>query len=104
MDSREGAQTASPLKAALDRLTDPDPYSNERMYVLSYMGLRKAVGFIAAALPIVLLIGKPTVAGGGMEGSISAYYYTGCGATSSGPCVLWLFFSSPIGTHLATTF
>ena len=78
MERREGSQTAaSPLTATLERLTDPDPPSDESLYVLSYMGLRKAVGIIGLALPIALLVGKPLVDGGGMLGSISAYYYTG---------------------------
>jgi hypothetical protein len=77
MDGPEGTKTVSPLNATLQRVKDPDPYPDERMYVLSYMDLRKAVGIIAFALPIVLLIGKPLVDGAGMPGSISAYYYTG---------------------------
>jgi hypothetical protein len=78
MDPREGTQTAAPtLTATLERLTDPEPFSDERMFVLSYMGLRKAVGIIGLALPVALLAGKPLLDGGGMQGSISAYYYTG---------------------------
>ncbi|MCW2718877.1 MAG: hypothetical protein JWR81_2699 [Pseudonocardia sp.] len=45
--------------------------------VLSYLGLRKAVGIIGITLPFVLLVGKLLVDGAGLPGSISAYYYTG---------------------------
>ena len=62
--------------AKLAALTDPEPPSDESLYVLSYLGLRKGVGIISLALPIVLLVGKPVLDGGGMQGSISAYYYT----------------------------
>jgi hypothetical protein len=74
---KDNQATTPPLAATLERLADPEPYADERMFVLSYKGLRKAVGIIALALPIVLLIAKPLVDGGGMQGSISAYYYTG---------------------------
>jgi hypothetical protein len=71
------------------------------------MGLRKAVGIIAAALPIVLLIGKPIVDGGGMEGSISAYYYTGMRSYFVGTlCALAVFLFSyryaPRDNYLST--
>jgi hypothetical protein len=74
MDRREGIQTAA---STLQRMMDPEPPSDERLFVLSYMGLRRAVGVIGLALPIALLVGKPLLDGGGMQGSISAYYYTG---------------------------
>src|SRR5215204_7543195 len=78
MDGTKDSQaTASPLATTLERITDPEPYPEEREWVLSYKGLRKGVGIIGLALPIVLLIAKPLVDGGGMQGSISAYYYTG---------------------------
>jgi len=62
--------------ARLAALTNPEPPTDESLYVLSYLGLRKGVGIISLALPIVLLVGKPVLDGGGMPGSISAYYYT----------------------------
>jgi len=78
VDQREGSQAdTSPAAATLERLTDPEPYPEERMFVLSYVGLRRAVGIIALVLPVALLVGKPLLDGGGMQGSISAYYYTG---------------------------
>lgn len=44
--------------------------------VISYMTLRKAVGIIGTALPFVLVLGKWLLERGGIESSISAYYYT----------------------------
>lgn len=43
---------------------------------LSYLGLRRAIGVIALALPPVLAVGRLLVDGGPWPGSISAYYYT----------------------------
>jgi hypothetical protein len=45
-------------------------------FVLSYLGLRRAVGVIGILLPPVLLTGKQLLEGGELPGSISAYYYT----------------------------
>lgn len=67
---------AAQATAKLAQLTDPEPPSEDSMFVLSYLGLRKAVGIIGLALPLVLLVGKAALDGGGMQGSISAYYYT----------------------------
>jgi hypothetical protein len=44
--------------------------------VLSYLGLRKAVGIIGVALPFVLAFGKLLLQGPGIQDSISGYYYT----------------------------
>src|SRR5713226_3366780 len=44
--------------------------------VLSYLGLRKAVGIIGLALPFVLAFGKMLLEGPGIQDSISGYYYT----------------------------
>src|SRR3989344_5703116 len=44
--------------------------------VLSYLGLRKAIGVIGILLPFVLVIGKTILVDSGIESSISAYYYT----------------------------
>jgi len=43
---------------------------------MSYLGLRRAIGLIGVFLPFVLVVGKIIIEGPGMEGSISAYYYT----------------------------
>ena len=48
----------------------------ENPLVLSYLGLRKAVGIIGIALPLTLVVGKVLVQGGGIESSISCYYHT----------------------------
>lgn len=45
--------------------------------VISYLGLRKAVGIIGIALPFVLAFGKIIFEGPGIEPSVSNYYYTG---------------------------
>ena len=44
--------------------------------VISYLGLRKAVGIIGLLLPLVLALGKLVIDGPGLQTSISAYYYT----------------------------
>lgn len=49
--------------------------SNDSL-VLSYLGLRKAIGIIGMALPFVLAFGKIVLDGPGIQSSISAYYYT----------------------------
>ncbi len=96
MNQSKGSSTAvSPVTTTLERMTDLTPPSDEANYVLSYKGLRKAIGIIGIALPIGLLIGKPLVDGGGMLGSISAYYYTGMRNYFVGTmCALAVFFFS----------
>ena len=49
--------------------------SNDSL-VISYLGLRKAVGVIGLALPFALAIGKILFDGGGLQSSMSAYYHT----------------------------
>ncbi|TSC74875.1 MAG: hypothetical protein G01um101430_692 [Parcubacteria group bacterium Gr01-1014_30] len=44
--------------------------------VLSFLDLRKAIGVIGLALPFVLALGKIILEGGGLQSSISSYYYT----------------------------
>lgn len=44
--------------------------------VISYLGLRKAVGIIGLTLPAALAIGKIIFDGGGLQSSLSAYYHT----------------------------
>jgi hypothetical protein len=48
----------------------------ERSLAMSYLGLRRAIGFIGIFLPLVLASGKIFIEGPGIQGSISAYYYT----------------------------
>lgn len=47
-----------------------------RSLVLSYLGLRKAIGIIGIALPFVLVIGLYLIQGAGIQSSISSYYHT----------------------------
>jgi Protein of unknown function (DUF998) len=44
--------------------------------VLAHLSLRRGVGFLGLSLPIVLILGKIWLDGGGLLGSISGYYYT----------------------------
>jgi hypothetical protein len=50
--------------------------STDDPLVLSYLGVRRAIGIIGIALPFVLLIGGLVLDGVGVQSSISAYYYT----------------------------
>jgi hypothetical protein len=43
----------------------------------SYLFLRRAIGLIGVALPVVLIVGKMLLDGGGPLDSISDYYYSG---------------------------
>ncbi|MFD9889124.1 DUF998 domain-containing protein [Amycolatopsis sp. NPDC059027] len=44
--------------------------------VHSYLFLRRAIGVIGLALPVLLIVGTLAVDGGGLLNSISGYYYT----------------------------
>ena len=50
---------------------------DESSLIMSYLALRKAVGILGIALPIVLWLGGLGFFGTALQGSISAYYYTG---------------------------
>lgn len=50
--------------------------SPESSLVLSYLGLRRAIGILGVGLPFVLAVGKLLLQGPGLEPSISDYYYT----------------------------
>lgn len=63
--------------------------------VLSYLGLRKAIGIIGTALPFVLALGKSFIESPGIEPSISAYYYTRMGDVLVGSlCAIAVFLMS----------
>ena len=47
--------------------------------VISYLSLRKAIGFIGLLLPVVLALGNLLLGSAGLETSISRYYYTNMG-------------------------
>ena len=64
----------------------------DKTLAISYFGLRRTIGFIGFLLPLVLSLGKMVVAGAGIEGSISAYYYTSMGAVFVGSlCAIGVF-------------
>ena len=50
--------------------------ADEHPLAVSYFGLRRTIGFIGFFLPLVLSLGNMFATGPGIEGSISAYYYT----------------------------
>src|SRR3989344_41314 len=63
--------------------------------VLSYLDLRKAIGVIGMALPFVLVFGKFSIQGGGIQSSISSYYYTVMGDVFVGSlCAIAVFLGS----------
>jgi hypothetical protein len=73
----------------------PDP---QRDLVLSYLALRKAVGIIGVALPLVLAIGKYLLQSPGLEPSVSCYYYTNMGNVFVGSlCAIGVFLLSTRG-------
>jgi hypothetical protein len=53
-----------------------DARCDERL-TMSHLGVRRGVGFLSLALPVVLVVGDLLLGGGGVQDSISAYYYTG---------------------------
>jgi hypothetical protein len=52
-------------------------YSQNTDLVISYLTLRKAVGYLGITLPFVLSFGAFLFFGDGLQSSISSYYYTG---------------------------
>jgi D-alanyl-lipoteichoic acid acyltransferase DltB (MBOAT superfamily) len=67
----------------------------ERQLAMSYLGLRKGVGYIGFLLPFVLPIGKILFQGPGLEGSMSAYFYTVTGGVFVGSlCAIGVFLIS----------
>ncbi|GAA1385513.1 DUF998 domain-containing protein [Pseudonocardia kongjuensis] len=55
-------------------MTSPTPRAEGA--VLSYLGLRRAVGVIGIGLPFVLVIGDLALGGDGLRDSISRYWYS----------------------------
>lgn len=67
----------------------------ERQLALSYLDLRKGVGWIGFLLPFVLPLGKIIFDGPGLEGSMSAYFYTVTGRVFVGSlCAIGVFLIS----------
>jgi cytochrome c biogenesis factor len=63
--------------------------------VMSYLDLRKAIGVIGTALPFVLAFGKMALDSPGVQGSVSAYYYTVMRDVFVGSmCAMAVFFMS----------
>jgi hypothetical protein len=66
--------------------------------VLSYLAMRKAVGIIGFALPIVLAVGKILLQGHGIQDSISSYHYTDMRSVFEGSlCAIGVFLLSTTG-------
>ena len=69
--------------------------ANEDSLVLSYLGLRKAIGLIGMTLPFVLAFGKVAFESPGLQSSVSAYYYTVMRDVFVGSmCAMAIFFMS----------
>jgi cytochrome b561 len=67
-----------------DRLGDPR--------IISYLTLRKAVGYLGILLPFALAAGNWLIFSGGLQQSVSDYYYTGMrGVLVGGLCVIGAF-------------
>ena len=45
--------------------------------VISYLKIRRVIGYLGMSLPFTMLLGAQLFFGTGMQGSISSYYYTG---------------------------
>jgi hypothetical protein len=60
--------------------------------IISYMTLRQAVGYLGILLPFVLAAGDWLIFRGGLQQSVSNYYYTGMrGVLVGGLCVIGAF-------------
>src|SRR5665213_3324723 len=76
---------------------------NESQYVISYLTLRRSIGILAIALPLVLLIGFLLLnIGCSLPPSISHYFYTSLGSYFTGTlCAVSLFLFSYNGPENA---
>ena len=54
-----------------------NPSATERNLIISYLTLRKLIGFLGAGLPFVLAVGGFLFFQEDIQKSMSAYYYTG---------------------------
>jgi len=67
----------------------------ERSLAMSYLDLRRGIGVIGLLLPFVIPIGKILFEGPGLEGSMSAYFYTVTGRVFVGSlCAIGVFLLS----------
>ena len=64
------------VRASIAAALVADPPSDDAEIVLSYKGLRKAIGILGFLLPCVLLVSLTWVNDHKLPGSISAFYYT----------------------------
>jgi hypothetical protein len=61
-------------------------------HLISYLTLRKAVGYVGISLPFVLAAGNRLIFAGGLQQSLSDYFYTGMrGVLVGGLCVIGAF-------------
>ncbi|MEV8517880.1 hypothetical protein [Dactylosporangium sp. NPDC051484] len=82
-------QTEAPRRPAPAQLNSPDAGV---LYLRSYLLMRAVIGFIGLALPFLLVLGDLALAGGGIRGSLSAYFYSGMRDVFVGAlCVTGLF-------------
>ncbi len=64
----------------------------QNRHLVSYLTLRKGIGYLGTALPFILGIGGMLLAEPGLRSSISAYYHTGLGDVFVGTiCVIGIF-------------
>lgn len=69
--------------------------SDNGALVLSYLGLRRAIGLIGLFLPLTLALGKCLLEGEGLQNSVSSYYYTIMRDVFVGSmCAMGMFFMS----------
>jgi len=67
----------------------------ERSLAMSYLGLRRGIGVIGLLLPFALPLGKIAFESPGLEGSMSAYFYTVTGRVFVGSlCAIGVFLIS----------
>ena len=85
------------------QIENTDPVNNG--YVISYLNLRKAVGVLGIALPVVLIAIYPLLNKGcNLPPSISHYYYTNMGTFFTGTlCAVAMFLFSYKGPEKADT-
>jgi len=77
-----------------NRPSRPLPFRKHAL-ILSYLDLRKIVGFMSLTLPVVLAVGKIVTGTPGLESSISNYYYTDMRNVFVGSmCVIGLFLAA----------
>jgi hypothetical protein len=69
-----------------------EPHDTGDQRIISYLTLRQAVGYLGLLLPFVLAIGNLVIFSGGLQESVSDYYYTSMrGVLVGGLCVIGAF-------------